>query len=75
MGLFPSGVGGEAEDGGMGLALVGDDPVPCALFYAASAGHVALAGEDEYILLPLLFLHECVDLVKGLVTKVWILLG
>lgn len=50
-GLLPAEGGGEAEDGGVGAALRGDDPVPAVVARdAAAAGHVALAGEDEDVL-------------------------
>lgn len=43
----PFEIGGEAVDGGAGTALRWDDFVPVLVYYAAPAGHVALAGENE----------------------------
>lgn len=50
-GGLPEGGGGEAEDGGVGVAFLGDLSVPFAVSDAAAAGHVALSGEYEDLLL------------------------
>ena len=51
---FPLEGGAEAEDGGVGAALRWNDAVPLPVVVApddtAMTGHVALAGENEYVL-------------------------
>lgn len=48
MSRLPMDLGAETADGRVGEALGRDHPVPMVVLgYAAAAGHVALAGEDE----------------------------